>query len=124
MIVPGSNLLAIALGVLGKQSIVLYKAASRAQNARGDWVTTYAAGVPVEGSWQPLDSRKYMELGLDLKKRYFNFYTSEPIQQAERGMSPDQASRDGRRYETVGDTPWQDVDGWRSALFVDIGPDV
>lgn len=123
MIVPGSNLLGMALGVIGSQSVVLYRAIDRDQNPRGDWVTVFAPGVPVEGSWQPVDSRKYVELGLDLKRQYFNFYTSEPIEGAERGTGADQCRRDGRIYEVVGDTPWQSIDGWTSAMFVDIGPD-
>jgi hypothetical protein len=124
MQVPGSNLLAMALGVIGPQTITLYRAVSRAQNPKGDWVTTFAAGYPVEGSWQPVDSRKYAELGLDLKRKYFNFYTSELIEGADRGRAADQCARDGRRYETVGDTPWRTVDGWQAAMFVDVGADV
>jgi hypothetical protein len=124
MLVPGSNLLAIALGVIGKQTIVLYKEVSRVQQPKGDWLSTYAPGVPVEGSWQPVDSRKYAELGLDLKKKYFNFYTSELIVGADRGRGADQATYGGRKYATVGDTAWSLVDGWQAAIFVDIGPDI
>jgi hypothetical protein len=121
MLIPGSNLLGMALGVIGAQSIVFYRATGRTQNPRGDWVPTYAAGVPVEGSWQPVDSRKYAELGLDLKRKYFNFYTRELVLSADREQSPDIATRDGRRYETVGTTPWNTVDGWQAAMFVDVG---
>lgn len=124
MIVPGSNLLSIALGVIGSQSIQLTRFVSRVQNARGDWVNTYAAAVPVEGSWQPVDARSYQALGLDVKKRYFNFYAQEPIAIVARDAAPDVAARNGRRYETVGDTPWRDVDGWAAAMFVDVGADV
>jgi len=124
MLVPGSNLLAMALGVIGSQTIMLYRATGRTQNAKGDWVTTFASAFPVEGSWQPVDSRKYAELGLDLKRTYFNFYASEQIEGVGRGRGADQCRRDGRIYEVVGDTPWRNVDGWQAAIFVDIGPDV
>ena len=121
MIVPGSNLLAIALTVIAPQQIVLYRATGRAENAIGEWVTTYSPGYPVEGSWQPVDQSKYESMGLDLTKKYFMFYASERINSINRGESPDLAERDTRKYSTVGDVPWNDVDGWQSAMFVDIG---
>lgn len=121
MSVPGSNLLSIALTVIAPQQIALSRATSRVENAIGEWVTTYAAQVPVEGSWQPVDQTKYESLGLDLTKKYFMFYTTENINSINRGESPDLAERNGRKYSAVGDVPWNDVDGWQSAMFVDIG---
>lgn len=121
MIVPGSNLLSIALTVIAPTAIALSCAIGRTQNAVGEWVTTYAAQVPVEGSWQPVDQTKYESLGLDLSKKYFMFYASEQIDSINRGESPDLAERNGRKYSAVGDVPWNDVDGWQSAMFVDIG---
>jgi hypothetical protein len=121
MIVPGSNLLSIALTVIAPQQIALSRATGRAKNAVGEWVTTYAAQVPVEGSWQPIDQTKYEALGLDLAKKYYMFYTTELITSIERNQSPDICERNGRKYSTVSDVPWNDVDGWQSAMFVDIG---
>jgi hypothetical protein len=121
MMVPGDNLLSIALTVIAPQSIALSRATGRTKNAVGDWVTTYAAQVPVEGSWQPIDQTKYEALGLDLSKKYFMFYTTEHITAIERNGSPDLCERNGRKYSTVSDLPWLDVDGWQSAMFVDIG---
>jgi hypothetical protein len=121
MSVPGSNLLSIALTVIAPQQIALSRATGRVQNAIGEWVTTYAAQVPVEGSWQPVDQTKYESLGLDLTKKYFMFYTTEQINSINRGESPDLCERNGRKYSTVSDVPWNDVDGWQSAMFVDIG---
>jgi hypothetical protein len=121
MMVPGSNLLAIALTVIAPQQITLYRTTGRVENAIGEWVTTYAPGFPVEGSWQPVDQTKYEALGLDLSKKYFMFYASERIEAITRGQAPDLAERNGRKYSTVSDNPWNDVDGWQSAMFVDIG---
>ena len=121
MSVPGSNLLSIALTVIAPQQIALSRATVRVENAIGEWVTTYAPQVPVEGSWQPVDQTKYESLGLDLAKKYFMFYASEQINSINRGESPDLAERNGRKYSTVSDVPWNDVDGWQSAMFVDIG---
>lgn len=121
MNVPGSNLLAMALTVITPQTIILYSATGRTQNERGSWVTSYAAPVPIEGSWQPVDQSKIQYLGLDTTKRYFNFFTLETIESVNTGESPDLAERNGRKYSTVGDTPWNDIDGWQSAMFIDIG---
>lgn len=121
MMVPGSNLLSIALSVITPESIALSRATGRTQNAVGEWVTTYAAQVPIDGSWQPIDQTKYEALGLDLSKKYFMFYTSEGIRAIDRMVAPDIAERKGRKYSTVSDVPWLDVDGWQSAMFVDIG---
>lgn len=122
--IPGMNLLNMALTVIQAQQIVLYRAVGREQNAIGQWVTKYAPGVPVEGSWQPVDRSKYELLGLDMTKQYFNFYTSESITAVRDDQSPDVATRGGRKYATVGETPWKPMDGWMHALFIDTGPDV
>lgn len=121
MSVPGSNLLAMALTVIAPQIIVLYRYTGRAENAAGEYVAQYTPGFPVEGSWQPVDQTKYEALGLDLSKKYFMFYASERIEGVQRGEAPDLAERNGRKYSTITDLPWNDVDGWQSAMFVDIG---
>lgn len=120
--IPGMNLLATALTVIAPQQIVLYRAIGRTQNAVGQWVTQYAPGVPVEGSWQAVDRNKYEQLGLDLSKSYFNFYTRETITAIQPNESPDICERDGRKYSAVSETPWNNIDGWQGTLFVDIGP--
>lgn len=119
--IPGMNLLAAALTVIAPQQIVLYRATGRVENAVGQWVTSYAPGVPVEGSWQAVDRSKYEQLGLDLSKQYFNFYTRDKITAIQPDVSPDLAMRDGRKYSAVGETPWNNVDGWQGTVFVDIG---
>lgn len=121
--IPGINLLSIALGVITPQQIVLHKWLSRSKNDLGHWVPVYAAGVPVEGSWQPTDTKRYAELGFDATKDYFTFYTTEPIRNLSRGTGVDVCYHNGRKYETVGETNWQTVDGWQAAYFVDVGSD-
>lgn len=121
--IPGVNLLSLALQVITPQQIVLHKWVSRSQNSLGRWVNVYAPGIPVEGSWQPTDTKRYAELGFDVKKDYFTFYTSEPIRSIDRDTGVDVCYRDGRKYETAGETNWQTLDGWQAAYFVDVGPE-
>ena len=119
--IPGMNLLATALTVIAPQQIVLYRASGRTQNAVGQWVTQYAPGIPVEGSWQAVDRSKYEQLGLDMSKQYFNFYTRETIVAIQPDRSPDICERDGRKYSAASETPWNNIDGWQGTVFVDIG---
>lgn len=114
------NLLDIALGVIGGQTVIWKKFANRTQNARGQWITTYT-DEPVEGSWQPVDSRTIKELGLDTAKRYHNLYTSNPVDNVNRGESPDLIVADGKRHEVVGNTDWYRQNGWRGILCVEVG---
>lgn len=121
MIVPGANLLNMALGVIGAQTVIWRAYAGRTENALGQWVTTYADPVPLRGSWQPLDRTKYEALGLDLSRTYHNFYASAGIDGINRGESPDLIEYQGRRHEVVNELDWRGQDGWRGVLVIDVG---
>lgn len=125
MIVPGSNLLGLALTLIAPQGVEWSRATGRTENDLGQWVTTYDAPVALWGSWQPLAAAKYTELGLDLAKRYFVFYVSASVASIERAQSPDVLVRDGRRHVVEdSDSDWLTIDGWRGVLCVDVGPAV
>lgn len=120
--IPGINLLNLALTVIAPLPVQWQQATGRTQNAVGQWVTAYAAPVTLSGSWQALDSATYRELGLDLAKTYFLFYVaSAPVDAIGRGDSGDIIIRDGRRYHVESATNWQGIDGWRGLLCVDVG---
>lgn len=121
MIVPGSNLLAIAGRVIRFQRVTWRAWASRAVNAVGEWESTYLAPVVVRGSWQPVNRDRYEQQGLDLARKYYNFYTSHPLRGVEIGRGADQVDRQGRRYDVVDVQPWDEVDGWSHVLLVDVG---
>lgn len=120
--IPGANLLGLALSVIGTQTATWHRAASRAQNDAGQWVTIYATPVNVRGSWQSVERTKYQALGLDLAKAYFNFYSPAPIQGLGRGTSPDLLDFNGRRHEVVNGLDWVPQNGWRGVMVVDVGP--
>jgi len=122
MIIPGSNLLNIALGVIGTQSVLWRQATGRTENRLGQWITAYADPVPVKGSMQSVDRMKYQTLGLDLAKSYYNLYISQPIEGIARGESPDLIDYNGRRHEVVNVLDWSPQDGWRGVMVVDVGP--
>lgn len=115
------NLLNIALGAVGGQSVVWRAFKARTQNSRGQWITTYEGDRPISGSWQPVDARTVKELGLDTAKRYHNLYTSHPVDQVNRGEAPDLIVEGGKLHEVVGNADWYAQNGWRGILCVEVG---
>ncbi|VFR32551.1 Phage protein [plant metagenome] len=120
--IPGINLLALAGGVIAMQTAQWRRFKSRAQNGRGLWVNEFDPDVPIRGSWQPVGESTIRDLGLDTSKRYFNLYTSNPIDNVQRGEAPDQIVYGGRLHDVVGHSDWYAQDGWRGIMCVDVGP--
>lgn len=121
--IPGSNLLGLALTVIAPQGVEWHKFAARTQNDKGDWVHSYEPPVALFGSWQPLDQAKYQQLGLDLAKKYFVLYVSAAVDGVERSKGGDLLVRNGRKYQVEdAANDWLDIDGWRGVLCIDIGP--
>lgn len=119
--IPGQNILNMALTVIAKQQITYYQFVSRTPNIIGQDVTTYAAPVTLVGSWQPVPRKLYITYGLDLQKDYFTFYTSNNLLDITRDVSGDQISFMGRRYQVESDNDWFQLDGWKGVLCVDLG---
>ena len=120
--IAGMNLMDVALGVVGTQSVTWHRASDRTQNAQGQWITAYDAPLTVRGSMQAVDQVKYQAMGLDLTRRYSAFYGTAPIKGTERGQSPDLLDYNGRRHEVVNELDWLPQAGWCGVLVVDIGP--
>lgn len=121
MLVPGSNLLAMALRVIAPQSVLYSRFVSRTANAAGKYVTTYADPVSLQGSFQAVPRNLYQQFGLDLQKNYNAFYASQNIIDVNRNVSGDQLTYQGRKYQCESITPWFFQDGWVGVLVVDIG---
>lgn len=117
------NLLATAMTLVPPVPLKWAQVNGRTQNALGQWVTAYKPLVDITGSWQPIDSSKYEELGLDLSKSHFMLYTQAPITQVERDRPTDQVIYLGRRYNVERDAgDWLSYDGWRNVVCIDVGP--
>lgn len=121
--IPGSNLLALALTVIAPQGVQFYQATGRAKNAVGQFVTAYAAPVTIPGSFQPVDVKLLQKYGLDMDKDYATFYATGGFETPTRNESGDQFAYGGRRWQAIGKVPWVTQDGWTSILMVDVGPD-
>ncbi len=119
--IPGSNLLNMAFTLIAKQTVSYYQYTSRAPNAVGQDITTYAAPVSLAGSFQAVPRKLYELYGLDLQKSYYTFYASSNLLDIARNVSGDQIVYNSRRYQIESANDWFAMDGWKGVLCVDIG---
>lgn len=123
MLVPGSNLLSMALGVIRPQAPQLLAFTGRVKGPTGIYVNTYADPVTITGSFQAIDPRAYQQLGLDMAKTYSVLYTSTPIRTVAPDGSGDIVLYGGERHKAESETDWQTQDGWRSYVFIKVTGD-
>lgn len=121
MLVPGSNLLGIALGVIGAQTPTYFERTGRTKDAVGVWSTTFAPGVEITGSWQPLDKKTIALLGLDMAKDYNRFVGPRAFNTVDDDQGADEFEYGGKRWRVTGKVEWVRQDGWSSVIVVDIG---
>jgi hypothetical protein len=122
--IPGANLLKTALTVIARQTITYYAAIGRTLNTVGQDVTTYAPGVLVYGSFQPVPRQLYQSYGLDLQKDYFMFYSLTNVADVNRDRSGDQIAYNGQRFQCESNREWYTLDFWKGILCVHIGYDI
>ena len=87
--IPGGNILNIALSVINPQGVYWYSSNGSVLNDIGQNVTTYLSPVIINGSFQPLSKQVIFTLGLDVKKSYYKFYSSHDFKDLDRDRSPD-----------------------------------
>ena len=122
MIVPGSNLLGLAMMVVAPQLPTFFACTGATTTVAGERAPTYAAGVPLAGSFQPLSRARVSLQGLDFEKNWATFFVSAPLRATTRLQPPDQLEYGGRRWEVTGGADWLAQDGWTAPLLVDVGP--
>jgi hypothetical protein len=120
MIVPGSNLLAIALGAIASQTITWEKFLSRSTNEAGNDVSVYDDPVPIKGSFQTVNRDSYQKLGLDFKENYSILYAVTPLTDLERDSSGDRFQWNGKYWQAKSNNDWQGQDGWNGLLCVEV----
>lgn len=120
MTIPGSNLLATALTVIGKQTFFYYRFAARSTNVDGQDVPVYQPPVRMQGSIQQVPRELYAEQGLDLQKHYQMAYAPLNVIDISRGNSGDLIMYKGRMYQVLSGTKWFQQDGWGGFLIVQI----
>lgn len=118
--IPGINVLNIALSVMGKQSIQYYQNTSYSYGSTGKAVPVYASPVTILGSFQPVPRRLYAQFGLSFQKEYFIFYVSKDLIDIGRQEAGDRVVFNGRRYQCESVTDWFNIDGWVAMLCVEV----
>ena len=121
--IPGANLLRMALRLIGPQTVVLYRFSARTLEPNGQWVSAFSSPLVVtEGSLQAVPVTRYAAMGLDYERTYVTWYTSALCQGAARDRAPDQFVWNGRLFDVHSVTPWMLQDGWNEVVGVDVGP--
>jgi hypothetical protein len=120
MIVPGSNLLRLAMGPIARQKLQHRAYISRTINAAGDYVSTFADPVDITGSFQPVNRSLYQQLGLNLEKNYSTLYTQANVMPTERDREGDYVVFGGSTWQCNSEQDWRAVDGWRKLLCVEV----
>lgn len=122
MLVPGSNLLSMALGVIGSQGVQWLKYQGKITNSAGFDVPTWAPAVPIAGSLQPADPLHLQQLGLDMTKQYVMFYATAEFTQVDRDQTGDRLIYAGKTYQVLAKTSWFAQDGWERPMCVEVDP--
>lgn len=120
MIIPGINLLNIAMTVIAKQTVNYYKNTGVTIDRIGVDVPTFNSPVPMQGSVQAVQRDKYVQYGLDLQKNYVIFYTSGCVTDLQRMVSGDEFEYGGKRFKCESEVDWSAIDGWTGVLSVEI----
>lgn len=118
--IPGMNLLNMAMTVITPQAVEYYAFTGRATNAIGIDVPTYAAPAPMRGSLQPVPRTLYQANGLDYEKNYYTFYTPNNVLDVRRDVSGDQITFNGMRLQVLASNDWFPMDGWVGVLCVQV----
>lgn len=120
MLIPGSNILQMALSLIAAQSFQYIAYITRTIQPNGQYLTTYASPITLQGSVQPVPRTLFEQLGLDLQKNYVNIYVSRDILDISRDVSGDQIIYNGNNYQVLSKTAWDAVDGWDAILCVQV----
>jgi len=120
--VPGSDLLSIALTTINPQVIKYRKFAGRTLNVNRDYVDQMGEPFDMLCSVQRVQTSKYAELGLDLQKSYVKVFASHDLIDIGRDTSGDDFTWGGRRFKLTSNGNWFLMDGWATCIAVDVGP--
>lgn len=118
--IPGGNILNMAMSVIQKQDFTYQPFKTRTLNEIGNFVADYDSGIPVKGSVQPVPRNLYQGMGLDFEKNYFNFFVPADIFDVERDISGDQFIFQCKNFQCESKTAWYGIDGWVQVLCVEV----
>lgn len=118
--IPGSNLLAMAAGLIGQQVVAWSQFQGMTTNAAGFEVPTWADPVDIPGSLQPVSATLVQQLGLDMTRNHVTFFASASFGDVDRDKTGDRLAYAGRVYQIESKTPWHAQDGWEYVVAVEV----
>lgn len=118
--IPGANVLNIALSVIARQTLQYYQYTSRAPNSVGIYVSTYDSPTTITGSAQPVPHELNEKYGKDFQDNLYRFFVPQNALDVNRDSSGDQIVFNGVYYQVISTTPWYSVDGWVEILAVQV----
>lgn len=120
MLIPGANLLNMALTVINPQGLRWQRWVSRDRGPNGTFLNTYATPVNISGSAQSVDAKLYQVLGLDAAKTYITVFTTSRLQPPDRDRAADLITYNGKLYSVGSEQDWSGQDGWASFICVQV----
>lgn len=120
MMIPGSNLLNMALGVIQPTLNVTHQEfMGKATNEFGTTVAQYSAEKPLVGvSVQPISKQQIKQTGLELNKSYIQIWSTTNVQGGYRGRENDLVLWAGHKWQVMPDSDWMIQDGWTRIIAV------
>jgi hypothetical protein len=118
--VPGSNLLNMALGLIGAQSVEWMMFNGTTTTDAGIEVSAFSDPISVSGSLQPAPNTLIQNLGLDWTKNYVMFYASAAFVEPGRDLVGDRIRYAGLTYSVENRVSWFAQDGWDAVLCVEL----
>ena len=113
-----ANLLALALSIIGSQTVSYMKYNGRTTNEVGQDIASYDAPIDLKGSFQPVPTSLYAQNGLDFSKKYYTFYASSDLLDIQRDVSGDKLIYAERTYQIEDENDWFVYNGWKGVLCV------
>lgn len=117
MLVPGSNVLKIAMRYLGNQTVKIKPYRETVITDDGRMIPQFDDEIIITGSWQPLNltTKKFLEI--ELSQDAANFFTNHPLFSIDRDRASDVAFYNGATWRIRSVTDWQSQDGWKQVLL-------
>ena len=113
------NLLLKALKTVPPKSVVYKKFLGNTIASNGVKVPTYSDPITISNaSVQPISTRVYQELGLNMQEEYRRVFVPTSAVALEGQLSSDIFEFDGKQWKSIGNTAWHTYNGWNELIVV------
>ena len=122
MKIPGSNNLRMARRLIATQSFTLFRPSGTVLTDDGEPVTVLSKAETIRNaSIQPVSQDRYLDLGLNLKKIFYQVWADIDLSSPLRTDAEAVIEYGGQRFRVCTDVPWFSTDGWSQFMIVRIG---